>query len=138
MSVTNDLINVVSLDDLENLQLSNEPTLLKTSEYYNIKMFSKIVSTNHSNSLSIMNCNARSPPKHISEYQLLFSSLSTDTWKSFDVLSFTETCLNETLESLATLEGYCSIFKHKSSTKAGGGLAFSFTSPSLSLNALIL
>jgi exonuclease III len=76
-----------------------------------------------SNSLSVFNTNARSLAKHVSEYQLYLNSLRNEKFDHFDILSFTETWLDEILEPIVDIEGYNVVFKHKNDNKKGGGLA---------------
>jgi hypothetical protein len=46
----------------------------------------------------------------------------------FDVLTYQETWLDKHIENLAVIEGYTTIYKHKSANKIGGGLAISVRS----------
>lgn len=59
----------------------------------------------------------------MSEYETYFESLQSNTFDCFDVLSFTESWLDDTLQQLAVLENYKPVFKHKVGKKEGGGIA---------------
>ena len=113
-----------NLDNIDELDISKEPSLLRKSKYFNLDQFSKFNGERKMNGhLSIMNTNARSLVKHMAEYQLIFNLLENGKPNYFDILTFTETWLDQSLESLVTLDGYHEIFKHKSTVKQGGGLA---------------
>lgn len=125
MTMSNDLAGLVNLDDTDDLDPSFAvPSLVKKSQYFDINDFGKLTSDiPMSNSLSIMNTNARSLVKHFAEYQITVNSLYNKNFKYFDILSFTETWLDESLENLVNLDGYTSVFKHKKTMKEGGGIA---------------
>jgi exonuclease III len=99
-------------------------SLFTPSEYYDIVAFHKLLQTvNTTNNFSIFNSNARSLVKHKTDYNILFDTLSETNGFSFDMLTFTESWLNADLENLAQFDNYDSVFKHKSTTKEGGGIA---------------
>jgi site-specific DNA-adenine methylase len=72
--------------------------------------------------LSIMNTNARSLPRHISDYQLFLEALYEKSLFEFDLITFDETWLNNDLEQIISLNNYDAIFQHKINKKEGGGL----------------
>ena len=112
------------LDKIDGIDASCEPNLLRKSKYFNLNQFVKFNDEIKSNGhLSVMNTNARSLAKHMVDYELIFNCLNDKSFKYFDILTFTETWLDESLESLVTLDGYQKIFKHKETVKQGGGLA---------------
>ena len=98
-----------------------EPRLLTSSNYFSTDEFSSLCQ-NHSqdNYLSILNVNSRSLIKNFTEYESYFKSLHP---YEFDILSFTETWLDENLQPLVQFENYRAIFKHKLNRKEGGGIA---------------
>jgi exonuclease III len=71
-----------------------------------------------------MNTNARSLVKHVGDYKVLLELIREETNFSFDIISFCETWLNDSLEDIASIENYASVFRHKSPNKEGGGLGF--------------
>jgi hypothetical protein len=114
------LLDIINIDSGDN---STEP-YIKKSEYFNLQeLADQLKKLTMSKYLSILNTNARSLVKHISEFQLLFNCLSSQHAKLFDVLSFTETWLDKSSETLVTIDNYDAIFKHKNGSKKGGGLA---------------
>ena len=112
------------LSDLDPNKDSHEPRLITKSKYYTSDEF---ISFNESisiaNYLTILNVNSRSLAKHHTEYALYLKSLESNTFTSFDILSFTETWLDDHLQQLAFFNDYQSVFKHKVGQKEGGGLA---------------
>ena len=99
-------------------------SLFTHSEYYDLDSFDKHLQTvNTTNNFSVFNSNARSLVKHKTDYNILFDTLSETNNFCFDMLTFTESWLNDDLESLAHFKNYVGVFKHKSTTKEGGGIA---------------
>jgi hypothetical protein len=101
-----------------------EPQLITKSKYYTTTDFLDLnEKTDFSDSLSIFNVNCRSLCKHYSEYELYFETLKSEHFNSFDILTFTETWLDDHLQDIVQFDNYHSIFKHKDKQKEGGGLA---------------
>jgi hypothetical protein len=98
----------------------HDNTLITPSEYYSIEEFSNISSHN---SISLYSTNCRSLLKNKPNYDILFHSLSQSHNFSFDLLTFTETWLDDNLMQLVNFNGYSKQFKHKHKCKEGGGLA---------------
>ena len=71
------------------------------------------------NSLSIINFNARSIPKHKSDIEIMLNAINYNA----DLITIEETWLDNNLEQLAHISGYGLITKHKKKRKEGGGLA---------------
>ena len=115
---------ITSLIDLVNDNNDNAVELLfKPSLYYDMNEFSELLRTpNIYSTFSVMNTNARSLCRHINEYKIFMEALFESTSFQFDLISFTETWLDETLEILVNWDNYTPVFKHKPSNKAGGGL----------------
>lgn len=113
----------MNLDDFESLE-SHEPSLFIASKYYNHDEFHNLCeSLNFTKTISILNGNARSLVKHLSEYELLLECLKCNKLQTIDIITFTETWLDVSLEALVKLDNYNAIYKHKSKNKEGGGLA---------------
>ena len=95
------------------------------SKYYNLDSFHNLVKQieNINHQFTVLNCNARSLVAHKSDYELLLGTLGEVKDFTFDVLSFTETWLDESLENLVKFQDYVGLFKHKPVTKEGGGIA---------------
>jgi hypothetical protein len=118
-------IHQTTLCDILNDHTDRNDFTLKNSLYYDQEEFSQLVSPQDSEKfLSIMNTNARSLVKHSSEYKVFLEMIQQSANFSFDVISFCETWLNESLEELVTMDNYVGIFKHKCPNKEGGGLGF--------------
>ena len=103
-----------TLDD----QFNHESPLFTKSLYYD-KSF---LSHNHPHDMKILNTNARSLPKNFLQFEALLAELSTQNF-SFEILTFTETWLDNSLESSINFNTYVPVMKHKSPVKEGGGLA---------------
>jgi hypothetical protein len=113
----NSLINILNEND------SDSPSLFHDSDYYDIEKFTTLVSQKDSReNFSLYNTNARSLLKHKSEYEILFQALRECSF-DFDLITFTESWLNDDLETLADISGYTTITKHKTPNKEGGGIA---------------
>jgi hypothetical protein len=121
MSDLNDLLSLCDImpDDDENVKLFDH------SKYYDLNTFEKLLAdrSDVKRKLSIFNSNARSLVKHKSEYDSLFGSLFESNKFAFDILTFTETWMNDDLENIVQFDNYVSCFKHKSTNKEGGGIA---------------
>jgi hypothetical protein len=61
--------------------------------------------------------------KNKQNFDVLFQSLSKNYGFNFDLISFTETWLDDSLEQLVDFPGYSKVMKHKHGKKEGGGLA---------------
>jgi exonuclease III len=97
--------------------------LLSDSKYYDIASLKTIQNlSNPLKNLSIFNSNARSLLKHETEYKTLFDQ-AHNSGLNFDILTFCETWLDDNLANLVSFENYSPIFKHKSPSKEGGGIA---------------
>lgn len=118
MSLTNNM----QLDILSDIDL-NEPNVIKQSKYYNIDEFHDLTEREKSDSLKVLNVNARSLVKNFSAYEMYFESLKSPSFDGFDIISFTETWLDDNLTQLTHLDDYSAVFKHKSNKKEGGGIA---------------
>jgi hypothetical protein len=113
----NSLLEVYT-DDRQNFDLPS----LKKSEYYDLSSFMDTVDA-RSTSLSLLNTNARSFLRNKHSFDILFELLESEGKFIFDIISLEETWLDDSQESLACLQGYEAIFKHKKPAKIGGGLA---------------
>jgi hypothetical protein len=117
------LVNTLSLVDILP-QDADENLSIKQSKYYDINSFLDLQEANiEKDKISIFNSNARSLIKHKSDYDILFDTLAHKKQFAFDILTLSETWLNEDLETLAYFDNYKGIFKHKPQIKEGGGLA---------------
>lgn len=120
-------VTSMQIDDLSQLDVVTdtfEPKLIEKSKYYTVEEFHRLTDeTKALNYLSVLNVNSRSLLKHFSEYETYFNSLGSPNFDCFDILSFTETWLDDNLEQLAAFEKYKAIFKHKVGRKEGGGIA---------------
>ena len=94
------------------------PQITKSS-YYDIDEFNDFSKkVDHDNSISVLNINARSLVKHITELSVILDEFLV----SFDVITVEETWLNDVLKPLVNLSGYTFITKHQSQRKEGGGI----------------
>ena len=116
------MTNILQLNDILSEEEQNNTD---QSMYYDIQSFQHLITenTNPKDKLTLFNANARSLIKHKSDFELFLSSLSENTNFEFDILSFTETWANSDLETLVNFDNYTSLFKHKPTTKEGGGIA---------------
>lgn len=97
-------------------------SLFQDSNYYDSDSYLNLTSNkNQTDYFTLFNTNSRSLLKHKSEYDVLFQAL--DSHLSFDMLSFTESWLDEKIEELVTFDGYVPITRHKFPNKEGGGIA---------------
>ena len=111
--------NLVALEELVNDD--NQP-LIQQSSYYEIDG-PQLLPTEFNHSFKIFNNNARSILSNYAQYETLFSHLANLRGTSFDILTFTETWLDDTLADSVQFKGYTGIFKHKTPDKRGGGIA---------------
>jgi exonuclease III len=110
---------MVSLEEtVYDEQFNHESPLFTQSSYYD----SSFLSQNHSHNMKIFNTNARSLLKNFNQFEILLKQLSTQNF-TFEILTFTETWLNSSLEHFINFENYTPIMKHKLPVKEGGGLA---------------
>ena len=117
----NDLNDLLYDEAFEtNISDSNKIT---SSKYYDIDQFGVLIPSFDNRYLSLYNTNSRSLSKNKPQYDVLFQSLSENFNFSFDLLTFTETWLNDELEQLINFEGYAKVIKNKTIIKEGGGLA---------------
>ena len=116
------MTNILQLNDILSEEEQNNTN---QSMYYDIQSFQHLITenTNPKEKLTLFNANARVLIKHKSDFELFLSSLSENTNFEFDILSFTETWANSDLETLVNFDNYTSLFKHKPTTKEGGGIA---------------
>jgi len=99
-------------------------TQFEDSLYYDTESFTNLVQEkNPSEYFTIFNTNARSLLRHKSEYEVLFQALSKNFNFKFDLISFTESWLDDEIETLVKFDGYTPITKHKTPKKEGGGIA---------------
>ena len=110
-------------DNLELFEESpdHQSPLVPQSNYYHLHN-PIVLPQDHINSLKIFNNNARSLLSSHSHYETLFSLLENANNLSFDIITFTETWLDETLCEFTHFEKYKHIFKHKIPDKRGGGI----------------
>ena len=94
--------------------------LFVPSYYYNVSQFNDLVHTFASSKLSILNTNARSLPKHKSDYDVFLNQITNF---QFDILTFEETWLDDSLCDLIQFQNYTLVTKHKLGKKEGGGIA---------------
>jgi len=119
MASDNNLVDI--LNDVHEQHSSGQYV---SSMYYDIPEFSSFISNVESNKhLSVLNTNARSLARHVSDYQLLLEAVYESVCFQFDIITFTETWLNSDLEDLVSLNNYRPVFQHKANKKEGGGLA---------------
>ena len=98
--------------------------LFHNSHYYNSDTFSNVLKDKNPHEyLTLFNTNSRSLLKHKPEYEVLFQALNTHQNFTFDLISFTESWLDEELEKLINIAGYTPVTKHKTPKKEGGGIA---------------
>jgi hypothetical protein len=98
--------------------------IIKASDYFDLTKFSKFIrNSNEKNFFTIFNTNARSLVKNHSYFEILFAELKLSCNFEFDILSFDETWLCCELEDLIRFQNYIPLYKHKTPTKEGGGLA---------------
>lgn len=118
--------NQPSLSDFLNDQSDeNGELVFRSSLYYDLDELCQLLCQENSKKyLSVMNTNARSLVKHTDDYKVLLEYVNQNANFNFDVISFCETWLNDSLEDLVTMENYSSVFKHKVPNKEGGGLGF--------------
>jgi uncharacterized protein YozE (UPF0346 family) len=117
LNYINSLGDVMPSDD-------EDDTLVQSSKYYTIDSFQDFIqSKNLKSKLSIFNNNSRSLIKHKSDYDNLFDALSKTNNFTFDILTFNETWLDNSLANLVQFHNYSSLFVHKSGPKEGGGIA---------------
>ena len=110
----------LELDELD----AFEPDYSSQSNYYTSEDYHRLTCNRlHSENFTIMNVNSRSLIKNISDYELLFQSFKSDKYFGFDILTFTETWLDDNLQHLISFDDYNAIFKHKVGKKEGGGIA---------------
>ena len=110
---------MVSLEEtIFDEQFNHESPLFTKSLYYD-KSF---LSHTHPHEMKILNTNARSLPKNFIQFEALLAELSTQNF-SFEILTFTETWLDNHLETGINFDTYIPVMKHKSPVKEGGGLA---------------
>ena len=110
---------MVSLEDtIYDEQFNHDSPLFTHSSYYD-KSF---LNQNHRHDMKILNTNARSLAKNFIQFEALLAELLTQNF-SFELLTFTETWLNNILESSINFDTYIPVMKHKHPVKEGGGLA---------------
>lgn len=63
-----------------------------------------------------MYANSRSLPKHLNEYELLFTYTENKINFQFDVMCFVETWLRKDNKNIAKFNGYQHVIKHKAHT----------------------
>ena len=113
-----DLYDVLQDQDLDGINLC------QNSQYYNCDSFANLIQTkNPLDHLTIFNTNARSLIRHKSEYDVFLQALNTHRGFAFDLITFTESWLDDELENLVNFDGYAPVLKHKKPNKEGGGLA---------------
>ena len=104
-------------DDNEALQIISESKYYKLTNLNTLSDYMKSEKT-----LSLFNSNARSLAKHICQFQALFKSIH-NAGICFDVITFCETWLDDSLSQTVSFENYVPVYRHKRSVKEGGGLA---------------
>ena len=104
-------------DDDDVLQIISESKYYKLTNLNTLSEYMKSEKT-----LSLFNSNARSLAKHESQFQALFKSIH-NSGICFDVITFCETWLDDSLSQTISFENYVPIYRHKRSVKRGGGLA---------------
>ena len=110
---------MVSLGEVIHDEQFDHTSPLITQSYYYDNSF---LCQTHTHHLKIFNTNARSLLKNLSHFETLFAQLSSHNF-SFDILTFTETWLDPSIENFVYFENYTPIMKHKLPVKEGGGLA---------------
>ena len=108
-------------DIFDNIDHDSQP-LIHNSQYYDTNSFCKLSAKSPKNHLSVFNTNARSLLKHKGEYEVLFQSIKQNCNFEFDIITFTESWLDNSIEHLAKFDGYNMITKHKIPNKEGGGI----------------
>lgn len=107
---------------MNQIPLCDTLTTIPDSQYYDIDSCVKLFAENNlGDNFNIFSTNSRSLPKHKSEYDVLFHAINSN--HEFDLLSFTESWLDNKLESLVHFNGYNSVYKHRCPNKEGGGIA---------------
>ena len=115
--------NLSLLDVIADCEDVGSLPLLTDSNYYKIDNLKEIQdSISYNSSISIFNSNARSLTKHISQFHVLFNSIQNIGIR-FDVLTFCETWLDHESAQSISFPNYSPVFKHKTTTKKGGGIA---------------
>ena len=119
------LDNTTRLTEVLNYDQSNEfeQPLLVNSCYLDNDSLGNVIKRNDGKFLSILNTNARSLVKNITEFQAFTDSLISSHKFKFDILTFTETWANTQLEDLLVFNTFNPVFKHKINKKEGGGIA---------------
>ena len=130
-----------SIDVTFEEHLDHQPSLIQQSKYYDVHE-SLSLPKEFTSCLKIFNNNARSLMSTHRQYEILLEYLANHNNLTFDVLTFTETWLDETLENSIHFDDYTSIFKHKQPEKRGGGISIHVKNninfklrPDLSFNA---
>lgn len=108
------------LENFNDDHVENSRPMFSPSHYYDIDKFNELTESLSSKTFSILNTNARSLPKHKTEYEVLMNNIINF---HFDVLTFEETWLDENLCDYVKFKGYSMITKHKLQKKEGGGIA---------------
>jgi hypothetical protein len=108
--------NLTSLTDFYcyNEDTDNMPVQFEKSCYYSIDDFQTMMQDSvHNQSLSIMNTNARSLPKNVDDFHIYLKNLCSSNFSGFDILSFVETWMNDSLGSIVEFDNYKAVYKHK-------------------------
>ena len=103
-------------------QLDYHSPLIRQSHYYDLENPLPVANNFHPD-IRIFNNNARSLIGNHGHYQTLFAHFKENMGLDFDILTFTETWLDDTIENLVQFDNFTGIFKHKSNKKRGGGIA---------------
>ena len=114
----------MSISDVNNYEehLDYQPSLLQQSKYYDIHEPISLPQE-HISSLKIFNNNARSLMSTHRQYEILLKHLTDNDNLTFDILTFTETWLDQNLENSIHFDDYSSVYKHKKPDKRGGGIS---------------
>ena len=108
-------------DVIHDVQFDYDSPLIVESKYYETYELIPL-SRGNSNYLKIFNTNIRSISKNYTQFEAFLGELESLHF-SFDILSFTETWLDCSLENSIHFQNYIPAFKHKHPNKEGGGLA---------------
>ena len=100
-----------------------QETLIAQSSYFDPEDLSSLLNPNDTNYLKIFNNNARSLLSNQSQYQMYFADLAESHKMAFDILTFTETWLNDHLSNIVHFDSYTGLYKNKFPVKEGGGIA---------------
>lgn len=114
---------MITSDELDEEDFEFHQCIFTPSAYYDYDQFVDLSKNINKSMFTVLNTNARSLVKNMSNYEIFLDRLKQDGNFIFDALTFEESWLNNDLEDLVNLEGYSLVTKHKINKKEGGGLA---------------